>query len=65
MADTLSKLQLVDCGVASMGHCREDLFRRLEQAYEKQNETKELLENLGAYKEFCVIQNKIYYTKNG
>ena len=65
VADALPRLQLVGCGKASKGHSGEDLFRRLEQAYKKEKETKEILGNLDTHKEFCVIQNKIYYTKNG
>ena len=37
----------------------------MEQAYKKDKETKRILENLDAEKDFCVIQNKIYYTGKG
>ena len=52
-------------GAASRGHHREDMFRGLEQAYKKEKEIKEILENLDAHKDFCVIQNKLYYTGKG
>ena len=55
VADALSCLGTVQVGVASRGHHREDLFRGLEQAYKKEKEIKEILENLGAHKDFCVI----------
>ena len=44
---------------------REDLFKGLEQAYKNDKETKRILENLDAEKDFCVIQNKIYYMGKG
>ena len=44
---------------------REDLFKGLEQAYKNDKETQRILENLDAEKDFCVIQNKIYYTGKG
>ena len=44
---------------------RENLFKGLEQAYKNNKETKRILENLDAEKDFCVIQNKIYYTRKG
>ena len=65
VADALSHLGTVQVGVASRGHHREDLFRGLEQAYEKEKEIKEILENLDPYKDFCVIQNKLYYIGKG
>ena len=30
VADALSRLHVVECGVASKGHCRGDLFKGLE-----------------------------------
>ena len=39
------------------GHHREDLFRGLEQAFKKEKEIKEIVENLDAHTDFCVIQN--------
>ena len=65
VADASSKLRLIECGTTSREHCKEDLFKELEQAYKKEKETNEILENLDAHKEFCVVQNKIYYIKNG
>ena len=46
VADTLSKLNTVECGITSKGHHREDLFKGLEQAYKNDKETKRILENL-------------------
>ena len=63
--DALSRLNSVDCGTTSRGYHREDLLRGLEQAYKKEKERKEILQNLDEQKDFCVIQNKIYYTRNG
>ena len=65
VADALSRLNAVDYGTTSRGYHREDLLRGLEQAYKKEKETKEILENLDEQKDFCIIQNKIYYTRNG
>ena len=65
MADALSRLDTVQVGAASRGHHREDLFRGLKQAYKKEKEIKEILQNLNAHKDFCVIHNKLYYTWKG
>ena len=65
VADALSRLSIVDCEATSKGHVRKNLFKRLEQAYKKEKETKEILENLDAYNEFCVVQNKLYYIGKG
>ena len=65
VADALSRLSVVQVGAASRGHHREDLFRGLEQAYKKEKEIKEVLENLDAHKQFCVVHNKLYYRGKG
>ena len=68
VADALSRLnniEVQDLGAVKKSIKREDLFKGLEQAYKKDNETKRILENLDAEKDFCVIQNKIYYTGKG
>ena len=65
VADALSKLRAVDCGAASRGISREDLFKGLEQAYQKDKETKTIMENLDVHREYNVIQNKLYYTGKG
>ena len=44
VADALSRLNVVDCGISSRVYHREDLFRGLEQAYKKEKETKRLIE---------------------
>ena len=38
VVDALSKLTVIECGIASRGHHREDLFRGLEQAYQNDKE---------------------------
>ena len=68
VADALSRLnniEVQDLGVVKKGVKREDLFKGLEQAYKNDKETKRILENLDAEKDFCVIQNKIYYMGKG
>ena len=65
VADALSRLNAVQCGAASRGHHREDLFKGLEQAYKNDKETKMIMQNLDVHREFCVIQNKLYYTGKG
>ena len=68
VADALSRLHHIEVqnlGVVKKGMKREDLFKDLEQAYKKDKETKRIFENLDAEKDFCVIQNKIYYTGKG
>ena len=62
VADALSRLQVVDCGTTSKGFNREDLFTGLEQAYKEKKETKRILVD---QKDFIVIQNKIFYIRNG
>ena len=65
VADALSRLQVVDCGTTSKGFSRENLFTRLEEAYKVEKETKRILEGLVDQKDFTVIHNKIFYTRNG
>ena len=68
VADALSRLnniEVQDLGVMKKSIKREDLFKGLEQAYKNDKETKRILENLDAEKDFCVIQNKMYYTGKG
>ena len=62
VADTLSRLQVVDCGTASKGFNWEDLFKGIEQAYKEEKETKRILERRDDQKDFLIIQNKIFYT---
>ena len=63
--DELSRLNAVQCGAEFGGHHREDLFKGLEQAYKKDKETNTILQNLDVHREFCCIQNKLYYTGKG
>ena len=68
VADALSRLnniEIEELGVVVKGVKKEDLFKGLEQAYGKDKETKMILENLDTKKDFCVVQNKIYYTGKG
>ena len=68
VADALSRLNKIETeelGVVVKGVKREDLFKGLEQAYEKDKETKMILENLDTKKDFCVVQNKLYYIGRG
>ena len=46
VADALSQLNGADCGTSSRVYHREDLLRGLEQAYNKEKETKRILEGL-------------------
>ena len=62
VADALSRLNAVECGAESGGYHRENLFKGLEQAYKNDKETKKIIQNLDVHREFCVIQNKLYYT---
>ena len=48
-----------------MGISKKDLFKGLEKAYQNDKETKRIMENLDVYKEYSVIQNKLYYTGKG
>ena len=65
VADALSRLNVADCGTTSRVYHREDLLKGLEQAYQKEKETKRILEGLDEQKTFQVIQNKIYFIGNG
>ena len=65
VADALSRLNVADCGISSKVYHKEDLFKGLEQAYKKEKETKRILEGLDDQQDFQVVQNKIYYTRNG
>ena len=68
VADALSRLNNIavqNLGTVKQGVKREDLFKGLEQAYKKDKETKRLLENQDAEKDFCIVQNKIFYTGKG
>ena len=68
VADALSRLNNIavqNLGTVKKGVKREDLFKGLEQSYKKDKETKRLLENQDAEKDFCIVQNKIFYTGKG
>ena len=68
VADALSrlnKIEVQELGTVKKGVKREDLFKGLEQAYKNDKETKRILENLDTEKDFCVVQNKIFYTGKG
>ena len=65
VADALSRLNVAECGTSSRVYHREDLLKGLEQAYKNEKETKRILEGLDDQKDFQVVQNKIYYTRNG
>ena len=65
VADALPRLNAVQCGAASRGHHWEGLFKGLEQAYKSDKETKMIMKNLDVHREFCVNQNKLYYTGKG
>ena len=51
----LNNFEIEEPGVITKGVKREDLFKGLEQAYEKDKETKMSLENLDTKKGFCVV----------
>ena len=61
----LNNIEVQELGIVKKGVKREDLFKGLEQAYKNDKETKRILENLEAEKDFCVIQNKLFYTGKG
>ena len=68
VADALSRLnniEIQELGIVKKGVKREDLFKGLEQAYKNDKETIRILDNLEAEKDFCVIQNKLFYTGKG
>ena len=68
MADALSKLnniEVQELGIVKKGVKWEDLFKGLEQAHKNDKETKRILENLTAEKDFCVIQKKLFYIGKG
>ena len=41
------------------------MFRGIEPAYKEEKETKRILERRDDQKDFLIIQNKIFYTRNG
>ena len=43
----------------------ENLFKGLGQAYKKDKETNTILQNLDVHREFCCVQNKLYYSGKG
>ena len=55
VADALSRLNVADCGTTSRVYHREDLLKGLEQAYQKEKETKRILEGLDEQKTFQVV----------
>ena len=55
VAHALSRLHTVECGTASRGHHRENLFKGFKQAYKNDKETKVMMQNLEAHREFCVM----------
>ena len=55
VADALSRLNVADCGTTSRVYHREDLLKGLEQAYQKEKETKRILEGLDNQKEFQIV----------
>ena len=68
VADALSRLNKIESeelGIVQKVVKREDLFKGLEQAYQNDKETKRLLEKQDAEKDFCVVQNKLFYTGKG
>ena len=68
VADALSRLnnlELQALGGVKKGVSREDLFKGLEQAYKNDKETKRIVENLDTEKNFCMVQNKLFYTGKG
>ena len=65
VADVLLRLGIIECGTKSERHHRVKPFQGLEQAYKRDSETKEIMENIDAHPEFCTLQNKLYYTGKG
>ena len=63
VAYALSRLNVVQCGAASRGHHREDLFRGLEQTYKNDKETKMIMHNLDVHRDF--VSSKINCTIQG
>ena len=49
VADTLSQLSVVNCGTTSGGKSGLEMFQGLEQQYQKDEKTKEILQNIGRY----------------
>ena len=65
VADALSRLGTVECGTISAVHHGLKLFQGLEQKYKGDSKTKEILTNIDAHPEFCILQNKLCYTGKG
>ena len=69
VADALSRLnniEVQDLGTVKKSIKREDMFKGLEQAYKKDNETKRILEDIWMQRRISVSSRiKIYYTGKG
>ena len=64
VANALSRLSVANCGTTSGGKSGLEMFQGLEQQYQKDEKTKEILQNIERYPEFCTLLNKLYYTGN-
>ena len=65
LADALPQLGTIECETTSVGHLGLKMFQGLEQNYKKDSKTNDILTKIDAHPEFCVLQNKLYYTRKG
>ena len=65
VADALSTRNLVDCCAVSEVHPGLKMFHRLGQDYEKDDETRKILEESKTHLEYKILQRKIYFTGDG
>ena len=65
VADALSRRTMGDCCAISEVHPGLKMFHGLEQDYEKDDETRKILEEGKAHPEYRILQRKIYLTRDG
>ena len=65
VADALSRRHMVDSCAVSVVHPGLEVFQRLEQEYEKDDDTQKILEESEGHPEYRILQRKIYFIGDG
>ena len=65
VADALSRLNVLDCGVTTSAQHGDQLWKNLSKEYKKDAKTNEMFEKIEAYPGFTISQGKLYHTGLG
>ena len=65
VTDALSNMYMMQCFAVSKVQSILQMFQKLRQDYEKDKDTRKMLENIKAHPEHKILKNRIFLTSDG